>query len=378
MASVSETQVVARVRQDLQYPVIFTEDVFGSAGEGSLLAAQVTERCLVVVDGGLVAAQPALLSRIEAFCAAQGVTVLAPVQVVTGGEAAKTDRHVYDHILNTIAACGLDRHSTVLVVGGGAVLDAVGFAAATAHRGVRLVRMPSTVLAQNDAGVGVKNGINWAGQKNFLGCFAPPSAVVIDQALLASLSARDARSGLSEAVKVALIRDAAFFHWLEAQDFVPAEVGTSAVWAEMIRRSAERHLAQITNGGDPFEQGSARPLDCGHWAAHKLESLSHHQLSHGEAVAIGLALDCRYGVLAGITEAGLDEAVYALLQRMGFVLWHEALRNPALLAGLEEFRAHLGGALCVTLPTVCGAAREVHSLSLPVLDQAISWLRERA
>ena len=104
---------------------------------------------------------------------------------------------------------------------------------------------------------------------------------------------------MAEAVKVALIRDAMFFEWLEAnadalREFVPAAM------ARMIRRCAELHMRQIAHGGDPFERGSARPLDYGHWSAHKLEALTGHELRHGEAVAIGVALDTRYSVQIGM------------------------------------------------------------------------------
>ena len=110
---------------------------------------------------------------------------------------------------------GIDRHAYVLAVGGGALLDMVGYAAATAHRGVRLVRVPTTVLSQNDSGIGVKNSVNAFGKKNFLGTFAPPFAVFNDFTFLTTLSDRDWRAGISEAIKVALLKDATFFAFLE-------------------------------------------------------------------------------------------------------------------------------------------------------------------
>jgi 3-dehydroquinate synthase len=187
-----------------------------------------------------------------------------------------------------LAAEQIDRHSFVIVVGGGAVLDVAGYAAAVVHRGVRLVRIPTTVLAQNDAGVGVKNGINAFGAKNFLGVFAPPFAVIDDSRFLSTLDPRDQVAGMAEAVKVAAIRDPVFFEWLV--DHSDALASFELVHVErMIRRCAELHLAHIAGGGDPFETGNARPLDFGHWSAHKLEILTAHELRHGEAVAIGMA-----------------------------------------------------------------------------------------
>jgi 3-dehydroquinate synthase len=290
-----------------------------------------------------------------------------PPETVPGGEAAKTEGGLMPHLHKRLLDLGIDRQSVVVAVGGGAVLDAVGFAAATFHRGLRLVRMPTTVLAQNDAGIGVKNGVNGFGVKNLIGSFAPPFAVVNDAAFLTTLPERDRRSGLAEAVKVACIRDAGFFDWMEAQApdlraFEPAAT------AAMIRRCAVLHLEQITRAGDPFENGSARPLDYGHWSAHRLESLTGHALRHGEAVAIGMALDARYAVGAGLLAERDADRLIRLLEGLGFNLSHPALLaagpdgSPALLRGLDEFREHLGGTLCVTMLTGIGRAVEVDSI----------------
>jgi 3-dehydroquinate synthase len=130
------------------------------------------------------------------------------------------------------------------VIGGGAVLDAVGFATATFHRGVRHVRCPSTVLAQNDSGVGVKNGVNSFGLKNLLGVFAPPFAVINDSAFIDALPARDKRCGMAEAVKVALIRDREFFVWLERTADALARFEPNALDI-LIQHCAKLHMNQI-------------------------------------------------------------------------------------------------------------------------------------
>ncbi len=160
--------------------------------------------------------------------------------------------------------------------------------------------------------------------KNLLGTFVPPFAVLNDSAFLDALDPRDKVAGMAEAVKVALIRDGAFFDWLESKaadlrDFRPSALD------HLIRRCAELHMTQIATGGDPFERGSARPLDYGHWSAHKLEILSGHALRHGEAVAIGIALDARYSVLSGRLAEGQDERVCALIEALGLPLWHSSL-----------------------------------------------------
>jgi 3-dehydroquinate synthase len=307
---------------------------------------------------------------------------VAPPRLLPGGEAVKNDPALIGQMHDAILGHGIDRHSYVLAVGGGAFLDAVGLAASTAHRGVRLVRMPTTVLAQNDSGVGVKSAINLNGAKNQIGTFAPPWAVVNDAAFLDSLPQRDRIAGMAEAVKVALIRDGAYFEWQERSADALTLFEPDAV-AHLIRRCAELHMRQIAEGGDPFEQGSARPLDFGHWAAHKLETLSRNHLRHGEAVAIGIALDTRYSVLAGLLPEGEDLRVAVLLEHLGFRLWHPALARvdaagrPQVLAGLEEFREHLGGRLTITLLADIGRGIEVNAMDAALVEGAIGWLSAR-
>ena len=258
----------------------------------------------------------------------------------------------------------------------------MGLVAATTHRGVRHVRVPSTVLAQDDSGVGVKNGINLYEQKNFVGTFAPPFAVINDLDFIDDLPPRDRVAGMAEAVKVALIRDGEFFTWLERNADALALFERPAM-ATLIRRCAELHMRQIARGGDPFESGSARPLDFGHWSAHKLESLTRHHVRHGEAVAIGMALDARYSVLCGLLPAGEDERICFLLEHLGFRLWHNGLDTAepdgrvAVLKGLQDFREHLGGELTITLLQGIGRGVEVHEMDEALILDALDWLRRR-
>jgi 3-dehydroquinate synthase len=313
---------------------------------------------------------------------ARHLALAAPPIPVPGGERVKNELFFVEQLQRQVFEHGIDRHSYVIAVGGGALLDAVGLVAATTHRGVRLIRVPTTVLAQDDSGVGVKNGVNLYGVKNFCGTFAPPFAVLNDLDLLTPLAERDKIAGLAEAVKVALIRDGDFFAWLErhADDLITFE--RTAI-AQMIRRCAELHMRQIAQGGDPFETGSARPLDYGHWSAHKLESLTRHHLRHGEAVAIGLALDARYSVVTGLLAEGREERICDLLEHLGFRLWHPALEatgpdgSLAVLEGLREFREHLGGELTVTLLAEIGRGLEVHQIDETRMQAAMRWLKGR-
>lgn len=373
-----------------EYPVYFTENVF--APENPVLADVVSRlepdkvhRCLVYVDDGLVAAREGICEEISAYAAhhAGRMTLAAEPVSVPGGEVVKQDLHFVERMQRSLYDHHIDRHSFVIAIGGGAVLDAVGLVAATTHRGVRHVRIPTTVLSQDDSGVGVKNGVNLYEQKNFVGTFAPPFAVLNDIAFLDTLTPRDRIAGMAEAVKVALIRDGEFFTWIERNADALALFERPAM-ATLIRRCAELHMRQIAHGGDPFETGSARPLDYGHWAAHKLESLTRHHLRHGEAVAIGMALDSRYSVLAGHLEAGEEERICFLLEHLGFKLWHPALEHAgprgelAVLRGLQDFREHLGGELCVTLLEGIGTGVEVNEMDERRIRDAIDWLRRRS
>jgi 3-dehydroquinate synthase len=347
-------------------------------------AAHRRARVLVVVDEAVSQALPHLTEKITAYFKTHSteLELVCPPVTMAGGEAVKNAYFRVSEVHALIDRHHIDRHNHVLVIGGGALLDMVGLAAATAHRGVRLVRLPTTTLAQDDSGVGVKNGINAFGKKNFVGTFAPPFAVINDFAFLATLSPRDKRAGYVEAVKVACIRDVRFFADLEAQAAGLARFEPEPMKA-LIRRSAELHLRHITTSGDPFEMGSARPLDFGHWAAHKLEQLSEYRIRHGEAVAVGVALDTLYAREAGFLPASDAERVLNLLENLGFDLFVSDLIHAdgdgqlLVLTGLEEFREHLGGELTITLLRRIGEGFEVHEMDLRIVDRCIGLLRSR-
>ena len=373
-----------------RHRVLFTDGVFSP--ENPLLAGILLEnasrkpvRTLVTVDAQLAASTPTLPADIERYFAHRaGLIELAGAPLlIPGGEEAKNSPAQVAEIHAAIERHALCRHSYVVAIGGGAHLDVVGLAAATAHRGVRHVRIPSTTLAQADSGVGVKNGINAFGKKNFIGTFAPPFAVINDFNLLASLSPRDRRAGFVEAVKVALIRDREFFEWIEATADSLAAFAPEPM-RRLIHRCAELHVEHIATGGDPFELGPARPLDFGHWSAHKLEALSRFQLRHGEAVAIGIALDTIYARRTGLLDAANAGRILALLERLGFQLFAAELVQKdnsgrlAVLGGLDEFREHLGGNLTVTLLAAIGRGIEVNDLKPDVLAQAVAELEWRA
>ncbi|HCM48521.1 MAG TPA: 3-dehydroquinate synthase [Colwellia sp.] len=361
------------------YPVLFTRNTFTSMNEDliSLIDNQdESPKILPIIDSGLLAANPALEAQVATYFSHHQVNVL-PALLVPGGEDCKNDAGVIDLIYQAVEKHAIDRHSYILVLGGGAVIDCVGFAAATAHRGIRLIRMPTTVLGQNDAGIGVKNAINYNHRKNYVGTFAPPYAVINDFSLLDSLTTRDKRSGISEAIKVALIKDADFFNELyqnreRLANFEPKAMET------MIIKGAQWHLNHIATSGDPFELGSARPLDFGHWSAHKMEELSHNELRHGEAVAIGIAMDSIYSNLIGNLKTDQLTKILTLLITLGFNLAHPVLEKLNINNALDEFKEHLGGKLCITLLKGIGASFETNEINEALMEKAVSQLLANA
>jgi 3-dehydroquinate synthase len=377
-----------RVAVTFNYNVYFTNGLFKL--NNPLLAQVIAgdeetkpKKVAVVIDAGLFRFRRGLLRQVATYTEhyADNITLSAEPMRIPGGEAAKNNSRLLKQIHKLIDNAGLCRHSYLLAIGGGAVLDLAGYAAATAHRGIRLIRIPTTVLAQNDSGVGVKNGINAFGKKNFLGSFAPPYAVLNDSAFLRSLCDRDWRSGIAEAIKVALIKDAEFFDFISTHATALFERDMD-IMQQVIHRCAQLHMEHIAYGGDPFEMGSSRPLDFGHWAAHKLESLTNYRLRHGEAVAIGIALDSTYSYLMGWLSRLEWLQILNTLKILGFILYVpemveqiSQLKHPrCLFRGLTEFQEHLGGELTLTLLQRIGQGIEVHDADLSLYREAIKVL----
>ncbi len=362
----------------------FTADVLGGDDRVLLDLLETSNegpaRVQFWLDEGLDSGEGDLVARIEALVARHPdrLVLAGNVQLAPGGEAIKNDVHILERMLKLFNHHHLDRRSYVVVIGGGAVLDAVGFAAAIAHRGIRLVRLPTTTLGQADSGVGVKNGVNLFRKKNWLGAFAVPWGVINDETLLASLSDRDFLCGFSEAVKVSLLKDPLMFREL-CQLAPRIQQRDMAAASPVIRASATWHLKHITQGGDPFEMLEARPLDFGHWSAHKLEPMTDFQLRHGEAVAIGVAIDSVYSTLKfGFPQAD-SQAVLRCLADLGFALDHPLLaETETLFQGLEEFRQHLGGRLTLTMLRGLGMPFEVHEVDRAKMLRAIAQVRDFA
>ncbi|HTN06794.1 3-dehydroquinate synthase [Agriterribacter sp.] len=365
------------------YKVFFTNHLFSP--DNSLFhdflketVTGVPKKLFFVIDAGVIAHHPGLQEQVRNYFARiPGYTLVQNMMVIAGGEQVKNTEAAFYEIVRAVDAYGIDRHSYVVAIGGGAVLDLAGYAAAVSHRGIRHIRVPTTVLSQNDSGVGVKNGINFQGKKNFLGTFVPPVAVFNDYVFLTTLSKEEWRSGMSEAVKVSLIKDRVFFEWLKANAALLADRNMEAM-QYLVKRCAALHLQHIA-GGDPFEMGSSRPLDFGHWSAHKVEQLSGFTIRHGEAVAMGIALDSAYSFLSGRLEEADAKTIVAVLKALGFSVTHPLMdiqnEESPVLKGLHEFREHLGGQLTIMLLESIGRGVEVHELDTVLLQEASQWVK---
>lgn len=332
-------------------------------------------KAIMIVDSGVTKAHSNLNKNILNYFEThkKHIVLQGDIVEIPGGEQSKNETDHIKNILELVNSHGIDRHSYIIVIGGGALLDAVGFAAAISHRGVRLIRVPTTILSQNDSGIGVKNGINAFGKKNFVGSFAVPYAVINDDSFLTTLDIRDWRSGISEAIKVALIKDYAFFEWIETNVNL-LNSRDKKVMNELIYRCANLHMDHIKNSGDAFELGSSRPLDFGHWSAHKLEQLSNYEIRHGEAVAVGIAIDTAYSYLKGHLSEAETTRVLDCIVDLGFIISYKEV-NESIIKGLDEFREHLGGRLTIMLLESLGKGFEVNDMDAEIVMKSIEYIK---
>ena len=339
------------IRLDFPYRTGFTHGAFRPENDAlaSLMEQRPGGRVLVLMEEGLERFYPQLPADIDRYFEKNaGELAYAGCRSVPGGEAAKT-----------------------------------GFAAATAHRGIRLLRVPTTTLSQADSGVGVKNGINFMGQKNYLGTFAVAWATLNDFLFLHSQPLSLKRAGLAEVVKVAVVKDASFFDWLETNADALAACERDAL-EYAVERSALLHAAHIAGGGDAFELGSSRPLDFGHWAAHYMETMSGYTLGHAEAVSVGMCLDILYSVRKGWLPAAEAERIVSVLKALGLPVFHPLLSRRTedgaceVLKGLEAFREHLGGHLTVLMLTGIGRGKDVHEIDAALMEECIREMQEVA
>ncbi len=356
----------------------FTGNVFATGNEtlSEILSAESghSSNIAVFVDANVARSRVNLVEKIGNYFKKYLPEKSPKVHIIPGGEQIKNAESNFKRILDDLEQSRLCRKSFVIAVGGGAVLDAVGFAAAITHRGLRLIRIATTTLSQADSAMAVKNGINAFGKKNYMGVFTTPWAIVNDEATLETLTTDHWRAGFSEAIKVALLKDPLLFEYIHRNcDGIRSRNLEIAI--PVIRRSARLHFDHITQNGDPFEREDARPLDFGHWSAHKLEQMSGFELSHGQAVAIGIAIDATYANFMGWLCDADHQRILQCLSGIGFKLHHRVMQQAnTLLGGLDEFQEHLGGKL--TIPSIRGIGEtfDIFEINTNQMLAAISYL----
>lgn len=300
--------------------------------------------------------------------------------IISGGEKIKNHFLIIRYIYKLVSKYKICRQSFIINVGGGASLDSIGYAAATAHRGVRLIRIPTTVLSQDDSGIGVKNGINFLNKKNFIGTFSTPYAVINDYKFLTSLDNKAWISGISEAIKVSIIKDKLFFDFIKnnTKNLVSRNM---VIMKKVIFQCAKLHANHISKNGDPFEILSSRPLDFGHWSAHKIESLTKYKISHGESVAIGIAIDSTYSYLIKLLNKEEWKSIIKTLLNLNLPIYNKTLsikkeNKNIIFDGLQEFREHLGGKLTITLVKNIGSGIDIHHMNFKILEKSINYLKK--
>ncbi len=320
----------------------------GLLDDRSALADAVTGRVLIVTDRNVAAHH---LPRVERALAAHHTATL----VLPPGEPAKT-LDTWKQVLDALVELGAQRDATIVALGGGVIGDLAGFAAASWMRGIRVVQVPTTLLAQVDAAIGGKTGVNLPAGKNLVGAFHQPARVLIDPTTLATLDGREFRAGLAEVVKYGAIRDAAFLDALEAD--APWLLDRDADRLTAAIERAVRHKVDVV-AADEREAGQRALLNFGHTFGHALETeTGYGRFLHGEAVAVGMVQAAQLGVLLGDLAAGDADRLAALLQRLELPTRRPDDVSPAALANhMKLDKKNRAGRIRLVLLDALGDAR---------------------
>ncbi len=337
----------------------------------------------IEIGAGSAAALPALLDAVKAPArrfvvstaqvwdlhggAVSGVTNEEPI-LLPDGERYKnvaTVMRIYDALIKASA----DRASCLIALGGGVVGDIAGFAAATYLRGIPLVQMPTTLLAQIDSAVGGKTGVNHPLGKNLIGAYHQPLAVLVDPALLATLPRREFRAGLYEAVKYGVIASRSLFERLAADlpklfardtaALLPVIAESCGIKADVVRR-------------DERESGPRRALNFGHTAAHALEAVTkYRRFRHGEAVGYGMLVAAELGVMRKVFAERDRDALASLIAKMGPLPPVADLPASELLQAMTRDKKVIAGTLHFVLPTSIGSTEVATDISTAEITEAL-------
>ena len=331
------------------------------------LALRCGARALVVLDTAIEALHG---EQVHDYFAHHGIDVT--ILVLPGGESTKELSSVLT-VADSIAEKGLLRRSeTIVVIGGGVVMDIVGLAASLFRRGMPYVRVPTTLVGLVDAGVGVKTGVNRGTHKNRLGTYFAPTATLIDPSFLATLPARHVRNGLAEIVKIALVKDAELLELLEgaskklrATDFALMSVDTHE---QMLSRAIAGMLEELEP--NLHETVLERVVDFGHTFSPSLELIADPPLLHGEAVAVDMALSVCLSLRRGLMSEGEAWRALLLMSRLGLPLTNSMFKPALLQKALDDTVKHRDGLQRVPLPTGLGSATFANDITAAELTTA--------
>jgi 3-dehydroquinate synthase len=312
-------------------------DVVVAAGAiRSLPAAIDGARAVVVVADARLRERADAVRRLLADAGAQAVVELTP-----SGEDAKTVTQL-DRLWQSFAAAGLSRSDAVVSIGGGATTDVAGFAAATWMRGVRVVHVPTTLLAMVDAAVGGKTGVNTAAGKNLVGAFHPPAAVLVDLDVLATLPVDEWINGMAEVVKAGFVADTGILD-LVRRDPAGARSPDGTHARELVERSIAMKAAVVSE--DPTEAGRREILNYGHTLGHAIERRERYRMAHGHAVSIGMVYAAELAELAGRAAPGLADEHREVLSNLGLPTAYDGSAFDELHDGMRMDKKARAGRL---------------------------------
>jgi 3-dehydroquinate synthase len=339
--------VTARVAVGLpgrEYPILIGH---GLLRDATVLSEAVEARDVLVVTDPTVA--PLYLERVQESLAGKRVEAIA----LPDGEVHKTLDTVA-RVFDAMVAARFNRDACIAALGGGVVGDMAGFAAACYQRGVDFVQLPTTLLAQVDASVGGKTGVNHPAAKNLIGAFHQPAAVIADTSTLATLPPREFRSGVAEVVKHALVADAQFLDWLEANLDALLEQRPDAL-AHAVRRSCEIKARIVA--ADEREHGRRAELNFGHTLGHAIETATGYgEWLHGEAVAVGMVLAAELSRRHGWLAAADVDRLRDLLRRAHLPVAAPGIGATRALEAMGMDKKVLGGCMRLVLLRGLGTA----------------------
>ncbi|HET9003946.1 MAG TPA: 3-dehydroquinate synthase [Gemmatimonadaceae bacterium] len=367
-AEAARERAAARVVALPGYEVIVAPGALDDAG-AIITRAAPAHHYAVVSDPNVA---PLYVERVRASLAGAAPGATMSLLLVPPGEEHKT-RELWAHLTDELLASGAGRDTTIVALGGGVVGDLAGFVAATYMRGIPVVQLPTTLLAMVDASVGGKTGVDTPAGKNLVGAFHPPAAVIADPDTLASLPAPELRSGSAEMIKHGVVADARYFDQVAAilPSLAADDTGIPSELTALIARSVEIKAAVVAD--DERERGRRKILNFGHTLGHAIETVSGYRLLHGEAVAIGMALESEIAERIGVAEAGTAMRVRAALTAGGLPVVVPLGIDPAeILAATRSDKKARGGRVEYALPAAVGRmAGAERGWGLPVEDVVV-------